>query len=161
MGYTQLILLLGSLVLLGLLGLTQTNSLTRNTENNMYNQALFTGTGIAQSLLEQVLSREFDEVTITQMLTIPDSLTAPASLGKESGETLVTQFDDVDDYHNYTRTESLDVFGNFNMKVSVHYIVSMNPEQKSASRTFMKRINVSLYNQYIGDTVTVNGIKAY
>ncbi|MCC6549326.1 MAG: hypothetical protein IT279_04575 [Ignavibacteriaceae bacterium] len=149
------------MVLLGLLGLSQNNSLSRNTEYNMYNQALFTGTGIAQSLLEEVLSREFDEVTLTRMLTIPDSLTAPWSLGKESGETVVTTFDDVDDYHNYTKTDSLDLFGSFNMLVTVHYIVSMDPDTKSASRTFMKRVDVKMYNIYIADTLTVNGIKAY
>ncbi|GMU86117.1 MAG: hypothetical protein AMXMBFR48_13590 [Ignavibacteriales bacterium] len=161
MGYSQLILLLGSLVLLGLLGLSQNNSLNRNTEYNMYNQALFTGTGVAQSMLEEVLSRDFDEVTLTRNLTIPDSLTAPGELGKENGESLVTQFDDVDDYHRFTRTDSLDIFGNYHLQVSVHYIASMSPDNKITSKSFMKRINVSLYNRYIGDTITLNGIKAY
>lgn len=161
MGYSQLILLLGSLVLLGLLGLSQNNSLTRNTEYNMYNQALFTGTGLAQSILEEALSRDFDEQTTTRILTLTDSLTAPGSLGKESGESDVTTFDDVDDYNNYTKTDNLEIFGDFHSKVQVVYIVSMNPDQQSATRTFMKKITVNMYNQYIGDTVKVYGVKAY
>ena len=72
---------------------------------------------IAQSILDDVMSRRYDETTplggapICSITTVP--CTAIASLGVDTGESHRGTFDDVDDYHRFCNADNdiEDVFG--------------------------------------------------
>jgi hypothetical protein len=82
-------------------------------------------------------------------------------MGKDGGESVSTQFDDIDDYNNHTRTDTLNRMGTFNTKVLVYYIDKSNPETKSLTRTFTKRIDVNITNFSLPDTLTFSHIIGY
>lgn len=125
------------------------------------NEALLTGTGIAQSLIDEVTSKNFDEKTINKVVSVPDSLTPVKFLGPDDGENDVTKFDDIDDYNNYKRIEALSRLGNFRSWIKVYYVNPNLPDQMSISRTFAKKIEVYVQNDFVTDTVKLYRIVTY
>lgn len=161
MGLSQLILLAGSMVLLGIISLTIYNSFNSKTDSVLYNEAYITASGIAQSIIDQILTKSFDQNTRTSSVSSPSSLTAVASLGPDAGESSVLQFNDVDDYKNYTRVDTMSVLGIFNTRVNVIYVNKMNPDQISAAKTFTKKIDIFVTNSYLKDTLKIKYATAY
>lgn len=161
MGSSQLILVLGGIVLLSILSMNYYNANRTKQNADYYNQALITGTGIAQSLLDEIMSRAFDEKTRTKAQTTTDSLTISGSLGPDSGEGNVNAYDDVDDYKNYTRQDTLGILGMFRSSVNVYYISTFSPNSPTTTRTFSKRVDIKVTNAWISDTIKVNHIISY
>lgn len=161
MGLSQLILIAGSLVLLGVISLTIYNSFNSKTDSDLYNEAYITASGIGQSVFDQILTKSFDQNTVTTPVTSTSSLTAVASLGPDTGESSVLLFNDVDDYKNYTRVDTMSVLGIFNTRVDVNYVSKMNPDQISAIPTFTKRIDIFVTNSYLKDTLKLKYATAY
>jgi MSHA pilin protein MshD len=118
-------------------------------------------TGIAQSVLDEIQTRSFDEFTITKPTTSIDSLTSAYMLGPESGEAGPTQFDDVDDFKGYSDNNSTTRLGNYSIAVDVGYVTFANPSAFTNTRTFTKRINIKVYGQYMSDTLSMSHIIAY
>jgi len=160
MGYHQ-ILTIASIFLLSTLILNVNNATTQRLTSMYSNEAAIDASGIAQSLIDEIQTRAFDERTIYKMVTTTDSLTVVKLVGKDAGETVSTQFDDIDDYNNYTRTDSLSRMGNFNTKVLVYYIDKNNPDTQSAVRTFTKQIDVHITNFSLPDTLKFSHIIGY
>lgn len=161
MGSAQLLLIAGGLILLGIVSLTIYNSFGSKTDSDLYNAAYITGTGVAQSIIDQILTKSFDQNTVSATVTDPSGLTAVNSLGPDAGETSVTQFNDIDDYKGYSRSDTLSVMGVFHTRVDVNYALKMNPDQLSNARTFTKRIDVYVSNVYLKDTLQFSYVKAY
>ncbi len=161
MGSAQLLLIAGSLILLGIVSLTIYNSFGSKTDSDLYNGAYIAATGVAQSIIDQILTKSFDQNTISANVNNPNSLTAVNSLGPDAGESNVSQFNDIDDYKNYTRDDTLSVMGIFHTRVDVNYTLKMNPDQTSGTRTFTKRIDVYVTNFYLKDTLKFSYATAY
>ncbi len=161
MGSAQIILLMGSLILLVLLSLNFYSSYRSKSELDIYSQALITGTGIGQSIIDEIQTRAFDQKTAINAITSKDSLTAVGSLGPESGENSVTQYNDADDYKNYVRYDTLSVMGIFKTRVDVKYAAKMNPDVNILSKTFTKRIDVFVTNTYLQDTLKLKHVITY
>lgn len=125
------------------------------------NEALLTGTGIAQSLIDEISSKSFDEKTIDKVISVPDSLTPVNLLGPDNGENHLTKFDDIDDYNNYERTEALSRLGNFKVRVKVYYINPNKPDTMSIVRTFAKKVEIYVKNDFASDTIKMYRIIAY
>ena len=157
----QNILVIGGLALLTSLILTFNNSRIHKTEFILENETIFTGTGIGQSLLDVIQTKSFDEQTISKSFTSPDSLTPSGSLGTDASETSESLYDDIDDYNNFTKTDSLGVLGNFSTKIKVYYINKLSPETKSSTPTFSKRIDIYITGLYLSDTIKLNNILTY
>jgi len=125
------------------------------------NEAIISGTAIAQSMIDEISQKSFDEKTISKVVTDPDSLTPVNSLGPDAGETDFTKFDDIDDYNEFVKNENLTRLGNFRTKVTVYYVKSTNPDVKSMSPTFYKRVDVFVTNNFITDTIKLYRIISY
>lgn len=125
------------------------------------NEALLTGSALAQSMVDQIIQKEFDEKTIDKVVLHPDSLTALSLLGPDLFETDVTKFDDIDDYNNYTQNDSLPRLGRFKTFVLVNYVSQTNPDQISTISTFFKKISVYVINDLVKDTVKIYRIVTY
>lgn len=125
------------------------------------NEALLTGSALAQSMVDQIIQKSFDEKTIDKVVFHPDSLTPASMLGPEFNETDVSKFDDIDDYNNYIQNDSLPRLGRFKSFVKVNYVDQTNPDQTSTIRTFFKKISVFVTNDFVKDTVKIYRIVSY
>lgn len=125
------------------------------------NEALLTGTAIAQSMIDEITQKSFDEKTIEKVVSSPDSLTSVNLLGPEQNENDFTKFDDVDDYHKHQRTVPMSRLGNFEIMVKVYYVKPNNPDLVSSIQTFAKKIEIYVQNDFIPDTIKMYRIVTY
>ncbi len=157
----QQILAIGAIVLLSFIVLSYGNSSNGMLETAFFNEGVISGSALAQSLMEEIQSRAFDEATISQAVTSVNNLTSSNSLGPDNGESDISSFDDVDDYNGYTKTDSLSRMGNFTVSVDIYYVEEMNPEVKSLSKTFSKRIDVEVVNSAVSTSITFSNVVSY
>ena len=160
MGYHQ-ILTIASIFLLSMLILNVNNATTERLTSMYSNESVISASGIAQSLIDEIQTKCFDEMTRNNVVLTTDSLTQVKFLGKDGGESFSTQFDDIDDYNNYTKTDILNRMGEFNAKVRVYYIDKTKPDLESTVSTFTKRIDVQVTNFSLPDTLTFSHIIGY
>jgi len=125
------------------------------------NESVITGTGVAQSMMDEITVKAFDENTVFHPVFDADSLTTVNSLGADLNEYSRTDFDDVDDYQNFQDTVTTDRMGEFNVKVLVAYVNPNNLESLSSVRTFTKRIKVMVTNFNLPDTIRLSHIVGY
>jgi len=157
----QMLLSIGGFLLLGNLIINVNRANTERMVASYSNEAIINASGLAQSVIDEIQMKAFDEKTVIASVSNADSLTNANSLGPETGEINNTDFDDVDDYKNYNTVVTLDRMGDFNMSVSVSYVNTLNPSVKSSVPTFSKHIEIKLTNSNILDTLTFHQIIAY
>ncbi|MGB5896170.1 MAG: hypothetical protein WBG58_18490 [Ignavibacteriaceae bacterium] len=124
-------------------------------------ESVIDASGLAQSIIDMIQSKAFDENTITDAAWELDQLTAVNKLGPESGEYKHTDFDDIDDYNNYSTRISLDRMGDFDINVKVFYVSFLNPQIKSSTITYSKKIDLSIINYSLLDTLKYHHIVSY
>ena len=124
-------------------------------------ESVIDASGLAQSIIDMIQSKAFDENTTEAAVWQLDSLTAVINLGPESGEYKHTEFDDIDDYNNYSETVSLDRMGDFYINVNVFYVSTLNSQIKSSIPTYSKKIELSIINYSLLDTLKYNHIVSY
>lgn len=161
MGAAQTVMLVGGLLLLVVLSLNFYTSYRAKSDLSINSEALTTATTLCQSMLDVMQTRAFDEKTISSAVYETDSLTLAASFGPEAGENTVTQFDDINDFHNYIQYDTLGIFGIFQTRVTVRYINKLSPNSFSNTRTFSKLAEIFVTNQYLADTVKLKQVIAY
>lgn len=159
MSNTQQMLSIASLIFLSQLILNYYRASGSQEAALLTNEAIIAASDISKGIIEEIQTRAFDEKTTTQSIAVLDSLSV--TLGKESGETISTNFDDVDDYNNYQRVETLPKLGAFNILVKVYYLNNMSPNSITSSKRFNKRIDVAIFNSYLTDTLKSNYIISY
>ena len=109
---------------------------------------------IARSVITEAYKKKFDDRYVDSVYQVPSDFTAPSSLGPSISEVFTpspdrvpyqspSRFDDVDDYHGYTRTvDAADIKG-FIVTVEVYYI-DPSTYVRTTVQTYLKRINVSV-----------------
>jgi hypothetical protein len=161
----QAIYITCALMMIGLLS-RSVNATRLAKDEAMYNsQGIVTATTVAQSLMQEILTKRFDE---NAAANIKDStqFTPVNNLGCEAGEspTNPTTLDDIDDYKSYTPSVATDL-GQFKVQCSIYYVSSTAPDSKSTIPTFMKRIDVKVKNGYVPNTadssLTLSRIVSY
>ncbi len=157
----QNFLVIGSIVLFSMLIISFYQGENYRTATTIYSDALLSSSGIGQSLLSEILMRKFDENTINDTLETPSELTTSGSLGTDSGESAVISYDDVDDFDGYTQIDSLSILEAFTTNVEVYYVNPSQPDVKTSTRTFYKRIDIGISNSYLTDTTKFYYIISY
>ncbi|MCX8056641.1 MAG: hypothetical protein N3F03_03395 [Ignavibacteria bacterium] len=157
----QTLLVTVGLLLFTIFILTVYRSTTSRFALAVANEALLTGSAIAQSLIDEITIKDFDEKSIGNVISTPDSLTPVNLLGPDLGENDYTKYDDIDDYNGYQRSENLSRLGNFISSVRVFYVNVNNPDITSNTRTFAKRIEVFVRNNFITDTIKMYRVVTY
>ncbi len=161
MGSGQQLLTIAAIVLLSVL-IINVNQASNQRLTAMYsNEAVLTGTGIAESMIDEIESKAFDQNTVNKSVSDVSELTGVYNLGPELGETNSLNFNDVDDYNDYITTDSLERMGTFHIKVSVAYIKTMDPSIETNSRTFTKKISVFVTNKNLSDTLKLYDAVSY
>ena len=156
----QMLTIAGILLLSFLLVTVNKNNLERS--STLYKSgSVIDANGVAQSIIDEIQCKAFDENTITKSVWSSDSLTTPNSLGPESGETQNIQFDDVDDYNNYSTVITVGNYGDFSIHTSIKYVMNMSPDNLSNSQTYSKRIEVAVTNFSYPDTLKYYHVISY
>lgn len=169
MGASQMMLTIGAAFLLAVTVLTVNRGLNNTTSILSSSRYDIMAVSLGTSIMEEALNKRFDEQTVTQALTDSTKLTAPASLGIETGESasLPANFDDFDDYNVYNNSdanhapkkdsiavEGTNKFVRFRTICKVDYVSTGNPGITSSIRTWSKRIRLSIYSNDLADPIT-------
>ncbi|SRR5690606_10858471 len=160
MSGTQMMLVIGGIALFSMLLINVHKSVLNSEEQQISAEYISIATTVAQDMLEEVSNKNFDEATLNNADYDASLITAPASLGPETGESLTT-YDDVDDYNSYTRTVSTLRGGDFSVKVTVNYVDDDDYENDLSVKSRTKKIDVAVYNPYLPDTLHFNYFKSY
>ena len=161
MGSGHQLLTIAGIFLLSILTLNVHKANTERAVSLYTSGSVIDANGVAQSIIDEIQCKAFDENTILKSVWSTDSLTSSYSLGPEYGEAQNTQFDDIDDYNNYSTLITLDEFGDFQVHTTVHYVEKMNPELISNSSTYSKRIEVAVTNFSYPDTLKFYHVISY
>ncbi|KAA0257359.1 hypothetical protein FHQ18_09945 [Deferribacter autotrophicus] len=123
------------------------------------------GVQIAQTVMEVIVAKKFDEDTPNGGGTIDKSL---INIGSETGET-ISKYDDVDDYVDNCDEEKqwqpsdFGLSGNFEIYVTVYYIDIDNDgnivKSECTTPTNYKLIKVRVHNSAINEDYTSTHIK--
>ena len=146
------ILVIGAMLFLSTLVLMFHQVNASHTSTSNFNEAVVYASGFAQSMMDEIQSKSFDERTVAKWQVSTDSLSL--LLGPDLGESSVAAYDDVDDYNGHVRIDTLSRLGDFSGRVRVSYVSTMNPDNLSLVRTFSKTVDLSVYNYYLDDVLT-------
>lgn len=155
MGGIQSFLAIGALVLLTLTSLRFNSSVLENSTTEVENKVYLTAFSLADDLIEEIKQKAFDENTVKFTIVALSSLTPPQNFGPETGE-VWPAFDDIDDYHNFSKPISLPHAENYTVTSTISYVSMTNPDQVVSSPTFAKRIEVTATSPYMRHDVTLN-----
>ncbi len=138
--------LLGRLVL-------STNTMIGNAEvDSSSSESLNTATAIGQGMIARIAVKGYDHNFFGGIDTIASAF--KATLGRDGvGEVAGrdTTFNDIDDYAGFQDSVSTSRFGKFYLSCGVCYVNQGAPFDSTASQTFMKRITVTVTNNYLVD----------
>ena len=156
-----MMLVIGAFAMLSLLTLsinaTIINTLSLTAESEM----ILNAHAFGQSMLDEILTRNFDEKTILYRAYGPNDLTPATSFGWDFAIERINyvdttydsrrKFNDVDDYHKYRRKVKNALGWTFTLTDSVHYVKEHKDsvDVVSTSQTFYKRISVYVYNDML------------
>ena len=157
----HMLLTIAGLFLLSNLILNVHKANTNRMLANYTSESVIDASGLAQSIIDMIQSKAFDENTVNEPVWLPDSLTTAINLGPESGEYQHTEFDDIDDYNNFNTTVTLDRMGDFDIAVKVFYVNTLDPQIKSSIPTYSKKIELSITNYSLLDTLKYHHIVSY
>jgi len=166
----QSILTIGAMLLLSVLVL-RVNRTLFSTGSSISNSKLgLTAVSLAQSRLEEIKSKAFDEKTVSNNISDFNKLTASGNLGPDAGE-IYPGYDDIDDYNGFIKTDTiaidptLPLTGSnrefFFESCSVVYVSSTSPDVISGTQTWNKRITVLVSHKLMTDTVKVSTVFSY
>ncbi len=138
----QILLVLGAFTLLIFLTMTVNQAINSRMDDTYQAEAVIAATTLAQSMLNEITQKAFDDSTRMKAVDSVQQLTPVYALGREPGETY-SSFNDVDDFNGYVRTDTI-INGIFTSTASVVYVSPSSLDATSAVRTFYKKIFVGV-----------------
>ncbi len=148
---------IGAIVLLALVSLRFNTTLLENRTTEIENKVYLTAFSLADDLIEEIKQKAFDEETVEWRAITTDQLTPSNAFGPvDAGETSVYEFDDIDDYHGYSKAVSLPHAENYSVTSTVDYVTASNPDVPSTYKTFFKRISVNVTSPYMSHSVKLS-----
>jgi len=158
----QILLVIGAFVVLSTLTLNVNATLVKTSTTGLEMEANLDALSIGQTMLDEILTKEFDEKTLDGVRAFsPDDLTPGYQFGPDGSAEQITgnggvdtsmtghfqskvKFDDVDDYDNYTRKAWNPRFGWFTVTVKIEYVNEDIPDYITYWNSFYKRISVTV-----------------
>ena len=156
MSNIQSMLAIGSLFLLSMVSMNFNSALLQSNTVELENKVYLTAFSLADDLIEEVKQKAYDENTIDFPTVNRSTLTQAGSLGKE-GETY-PYFDDIDDYNNFARDADAPHSEKYHITAKVYYVSETNPDSKSSTQTFHKRVDVTVSSPYLNNNVILTFI---
>lgn len=160
----QSFLSLGAMTLVALIILQVNTGFVMTSSALLENKLDILAISLASSIIEDASGKAFDANTISDAVSTTANLTMPGSLGPNSAESY-PNFNDFDDFNGLEFTNSSQA--EFDVSSEVCYVQANNPDQKSSSPTWHKKITVcvtskSLINDHgIQDTIKMSSVFSY
>lgn len=162
----QIMMVIFAFAMLSTLALAVNGAITTTLTVTFESELALNAHSIAQSLLDEIMSNEFDEKTVGGVRVYSrGEMTATGALGTDAGEALPgglgsfdvldsvkqsfhsqRKFDDVDDFRDYRRRVRNLLGWQFEARTTVEYVMEADPNQPSTPQTYIKRITVSVTN---------------
>jgi hypothetical protein len=152
MGSGQTFLTLMALMLMGRLIIGTNSSLLNTGSGKDMAEYTITATSLGVSVIERAKALAFDAASVDTFITAAriNELTPSNQLGPEIGETASAMFNDIDDFNNYARIDTIPNSAIFKTAVKVSYIdVASNEMTPTSSKTFKKMITVYVTSDYL------------
>jgi hypothetical protein len=147
-----MLLIIGALSLLSVLTLNVNGTFLMAINTSLEAQAQLNAYSYGQSLMDEILAKSFDEGTVAgNSVFDTDAFTQPKNFGPDAGEMLpgidslnhsVDFFDDVDDYHAYTRVIRDSVMDYYTITSQITYTSDQDLDSEVSFRTYLKSITV-------------------
>lgn len=154
---TNQYLSIGAIALLALTSLRFNTTLLQNRTTEIENKVCLTAFSLADDLIEEIKQKAFDEETVEWRAITADQLTSYDMFGPvDAAESSVYDFDDIDDYHGYSKAVSLPHAENYSVTSTVDYVSAANQDVTSSSQTFFKRVTVRVTSPYISHPVKLS-----
>ncbi|MCE1188553.1 MAG: hypothetical protein LWX56_05370 [Ignavibacteria bacterium] len=139
---------------------TRVNSTLLTTQDTTQNSKYaLLAVSIANSKLQQAIRLSFDENTVLAQQTSASGMST--TMGKESGETTETTFDDCDDYNGFTARDSVQNSAPFDISMTVGYVNPSTPDVITTTKTLHKKVIVRVTSPYMRDTISMSTICSY
>jgi hypothetical protein len=141
--------------MLSILALSINATMIGSVATGLEAQAQLNALSMAQSLLDEILSKSYDEkVTGGVRVFQASGFTDPALFGPDGADEAITgvdstyrskmRFDDVDDYHNYRRAVYDEVLGRFDITSTIAYASETYPDSLLSTQTHFKVVTVTV-----------------
>jgi hypothetical protein len=141
----QTMLVLGALMIIGGITLVVNRTLSDTSDRVTEGSVTLSALNLAEKYVNDARERRFDEATVISATT---SLTSVGSLGPDAGESTIAAYDDIDDFNNLNRVDSLD--GNaYRVQMSVFYCSPANYDAVSATQTYTKHLIVRVKSPFL------------
>lgn len=124
---------------------------TIETENKVY----LTAFSLADDMIEEIKNKSFDEATLLYPTTSTAVLAKADSLGPEHGE-VYSNYDDIDDYNNYSKLISAPHAEDYTVSCKVFYVDGNNPDNKVTTQTFYKKVTVTVSSPFLRNSVNLS-----
>lgn len=148
---------IGAMALLALISLRFNTTLLENRTTEIENKVYLTAFSLADDLIEEIKQKAFDEQTVEWRAITADQLSSYDLFGPvDDGESSVSDFDDIDDYHGYSKAVSLPHVENYSVTSTVDYVSANNQDAKSSYQTFFKRVVVNVTSPYMSHAVKLS-----
>jgi hypothetical protein len=156
MGFNQY-LSIGAIALLALISFRFNTTLLENRTTEIENKVYLTAFSLADDLIEEIKQKAFDEQTVEWRAITADQLSSYDLFGPvDPDEFSVYDFDDIDDYHGYSKAVSLPHAENYSITSTVDYVSANNQDLTSSSQTFFKRVVVTVTSPYMSKPVQLS-----
>lgn len=166
----QMMLTIAAFMLLGIVSLNFRSANFQSEDVLDGNEYTQKGVAIGRSLMEEIKSKVFDQKLVTaKIVRVTDfSSCGPATTEK------YPNFPDVDDFHgsvfrspapgttptNTTPKCLWDTWG-YTVSVRVQFVWPTSPNVETTTRTFAKRVQLRISNEFSQDTVVMSYIAAF
>jgi hypothetical protein len=156
MGNNQF-LAIGAMALVALVSLRFNTTVLENRTTEIENKVYLTAFSLADDLIEEIKQKAFDEQTVEWRAISSEELSTSECFGVfDPGETQVSDFDDIDDYHGYQKAVSLPHVENYSVMSTVDYVTASNPDVTSSTQTYFKRITVRVTSPYLSHQIRLS-----
>jgi hypothetical protein len=158
----QILLVIGAFVVLSTITLNVNATLVKTSTTGLEMEANLDALSIGQTMLDEILTKEFDEKTLNGVRAFSSlDVTPNYQFGPDGAGEVITgnggvdtsmtgdfqskyRFDDVDDYDSYTRKAWNPRFGWFTVSVKIEYVDEDFPDLVTDWNSFYKRITVTI-----------------
>jgi hypothetical protein len=165
---------LGALLLLSMVSLSINSMLVGRTTTMLEAEAQLNAVSIAQSMIDEIMTKSYDAATSSGEKIYKESeFTGAGSLGCSGAEAStvptpdsypyksVTGYNDVDDYHKYTRIVNTPRMGKFLVTDSVYYVVEKSPDIAAPIQTFHKKVVVTVRHPNMYAPLQLSDVAVY
>ncbi len=156
----QMMLVLGALALLSIVMLSANRTFRTTGQTILYSELGITAISLSTSIVQSAEEKAFDQNTFNTPVASLSALTPVNSLGPEAGE-VYPDYDDFDDFNGLSTTVTYQNSATFNIKCSVCYVDTGNPNVASSSITWNKKLTVTVSSPSMLDTIKEYYIYSY